>query len=91
MHINPIDASNKLKKVKRTSTAEFPYETASIRETDDKVSISSDAKAIEKAMSIAKNSEVERQDVIETIKANISSGTYVIDSAKLAEKIIKRG
>lgn len=91
MHINPIDALNKIKKVKKVPTAEFPYEPSSVAATDDKVSISSEAKAIEKAMSVAKEAEVDRQDLIATIKSNIDSGSYVIDSKELAEKIIKRG
>ncbi len=87
MKINPIDHVNNVKKLKRTQYAEeMPVVSG---EVQDKVCLSSDAKAIQSAMAAAKNASAEQPERVEQLKQMIESETYRIDIDGLADKMMQ--
>lgn len=55
----------------------------------DSVELSGRAKDFQVAMEALKNVPDVRQDKVDEIKKQISSGTYVVDSGKIVEKIFE--
>ncbi|SDZ32985.1 anti-sigma-28 factor, FlgM family [Proteiniborus ethanoligenes] len=55
---------------------------------NDELSLSSTAKDYQIAMNALKNTPDIRKEKVEAIKEQIRTGTYVIDSGKIAEKIL---
>ncbi|MFV0347198.1 MAG: flagellar biosynthesis anti-sigma factor FlgM [Halodesulfovibrio sp.] len=54
----------------------------------DRVSLSNEAKLRTEAYTTALNTPDVRQDKVNAIKARVDSGEYVVDSRKVAEKLI---
>jgi len=86
MKINPINPFDKIQAVKKSSSVD--RESAVGADIEDKVFISSESKAIERAVQAAKNADVDRIDRINELKASIADGTYSVDPEKLADKIL---
>ena len=55
----------------------------------EQIALSSKAKDIQKAHEAVKNSSDIRVDKVERVKAEIAEGRFHVDSAELAEKILK--
>lgn len=55
---------------------------------NDELSLSNTAKDYQVAMNAIRNIPDIRKEKVEAIKEQIKSGTYVIDSGKIAEKIL---
>lgn len=56
---------------------------------NDELRLSDTAKDYQIAMNAIKNVPDIRQEKVEAIKAQIKSGTYVIDAGKIAEKMLE--
>lgn len=85
MKINPVNPFDKIQMAKKTSSVDKEYPIGAI---EDKVTISSESKAIEKAVQAAKSADVDRVDKVNELKAKIAEGTYSVDSEALADRIL---
>lgn len=84
MKINPIEPIKQIEKAKRTSAIDKKPVADPI---EDKVSISGDAKAIEKAIQAAVSANVDKADRVDALRREIQSNGYTVDAAKVADKI----
>jgi flagellar biosynthesis anti-sigma factor FlgM len=86
MKINPVNAYDAVNKISKNS------DKGQISKPDmhvsDEVNISDQAKSIDKYIQKAKNADIDRADMINSIKNRIKSGDYKVDSKALSEKII---
>ncbi|MFA7672283.1 MAG: flagellar biosynthesis anti-sigma factor FlgM [Clostridia bacterium] len=86
MKINPVNAYDTVNKVSNNSDKGQIYRQD--MHVSDEVSISDQAKSIDKYIQKAKNADIDRADMISSIKSRIKSGDYKVDSKALSEKII---
>ncbi|MFA5341714.1 MAG: flagellar biosynthesis anti-sigma factor FlgM [Clostridia bacterium] len=87
MKINPINSYDAINKVNKNSD-----KTQLARQdmhVSDEVSISDQAKSIDRYIQKAKNAEINRSDMVNNIKSKVKSGEYKVDSRQLAEKIVE--
>lgn len=87
MKINPINSYDAINKVNKST------EKNQISKTDlqvnDQVNISNQAKSIDKYIQKAKNTEIDRAELVNGIKDKIKSGSYKVDVNALSEKIVE--
>ena len=57
---------------------------------EDQLSLSPQAQELQKIIEIAKNTPAAREEKVAQIRAQLAQGTYQIDSADLAEKMLAR-
>ena len=82
---NKISNKQKVLDLKDTKSKEISNDNAIQK---DAVSISSDAKYLNIALKALKNIPDVREDKVKELTEKIESGTYHIDSRKIAEKIL---
>ena len=82
---NKISNKQKVLDLKDTKSKEISNDNAIQK---DAVSISSDAKYLNIALKALKNTPDIREDKVKELTEKIESGTYHIDSRKIAEKIL---
>ncbi len=63
--------------------------SSKINKKNDELSLSDTAKDYQFAMNAIKNVPDIRKEKVETIKEQIRTGTYVVDSGKIAESILE--
>ncbi len=87
MKIDPVNSANKINEYKNNTVKKT--QKREIKTFDDKLELSADAKIYTEALKELNSSNDVRLDKVNEIKHKIESGTYSVDSKKVAEKMIK--
>ncbi|NLF37771.1 MAG: flagellar biosynthesis anti-sigma factor FlgM [Clostridiaceae bacterium] len=87
MKINPLSSYDAINKVNKN--AEKSQITKTDMNVNDEVRISDQAKAIDKYIQKAKTSDIDRSELVNSLKNKVRSGNYKVDSKVLSEKIIE--
>ena len=87
MKINPLSSYDAINKVNKN--AEKSQIAKNDMNVNDEVKISDQAKIIDKYIQKSKNSDIDRSELVNSLKNRIKSGDYKVDSKALSEKIIE--
>jgi flagellar biosynthesis anti-sigma factor FlgM len=66
----------------------LPSSTSQTSKTADVVSLSEDARILQRATQAASNASTVRGDVIQSIQSQLKAGSYQIDAENIAEKLL---